>query len=207
MISVSVNFFYAVDWHDWTEYSQTIKYKNGVDIPKDKIMPVIARNIKKIIKCPAGTIEAALKENEHEFINEDNYSVKLSKTSYGYSLRIIDNEAECNIDYHIKEIPDDKVVYLPVREYITAPKVTAGVQRCFTPYFTSYEEAVKAMKTLPNPPKGIFRRQKSNLIVDNVDDLEDDLWYINNITMIESDPELKNWHPVLTEHARRTGAI
>lgn len=205
---LKVQFFGCFDWHDW--YAGT-EYLNGVqDISKmsdTEIARLIAHDISKIEldekKCNEESLAQALldgKEYEYYFNPYESIEVRYLKDE---TIKVsLNAQYESKTWYGIKEIPSDKVRYLPAVEFRCFPKWTPCVTRIFaSEAFRTLDEAIAFNKRLMAEHGDDFSQTTDADVIPLVHPVEEGMYQTNPLFVAEmqklSEPDFwKDFYPL-----------
>lgn len=199
----------AIDWHDWEQEILFLGTKEN----KYEINP---KNIVDIILTDISENHATIPDDKYEEFKEtliygslgttisfqyvagtstypdgsveDIYDT-LSITKNNQNFKVSNNsQYELDIWYQITEIEEDDIIYLPVREFIMAPKYSPMVEQAETEYFTDFDEAVKYLDNMQDLPKEKimpFLIEKRTLLIDSKRSIDENDWYIMNTKLLD----------------------
>lgn len=150
----------AYDWHDWSERSEMLKTaENGIDFSSDDIDLAVIKDATQGFKLSEDKLQKCLdifKEKgffyivlspEYEFVSieddapKESFFFQLFKKEDGSYVGGYESQITLCMDYKVYDTEKEKIKYLPIREYISFPKIAPLVERCFCEAFDTYEEA------------------------------------------------------------------
>lgn len=216
------NVYCCTDWHDWKEYIEWIgkpeeKYEvNAGDFLKTVVYYL--NHIDDFSKYDTSCDEVinTLKDSGTIMLEgekaEDGTALETYSITYEKEKDTIDVHYnynfcgyECVESYRLKKYDAEKVVYLPIEEFICFPKNAPGIQRCYNSYYRDYDEAIKAISHMnsnnTSEKSQPFMGSNGNLIIDEADKLDENEWYINNLKIASltgyNPKEDSTWNPFI----------
>ena len=113
--------------------------------------------------------------------------VDLKKTKDGYHLFKDDAEAgRSDTDFRFKEMPAGDVMYLPVREMLTAPKVSPGEVELVSSYTGDYAAALRFVESMPylsDEDRGMFEEERHTIYVGSKAEFDASPWCISDCNL------------------------
>ena len=188
------------DWHDSYYTTRYLKYAGKFFVPADKIIQVIAEGIHDDMSgyheqwdnnepvyhfkdCTPSTEEIARilsKRGEWTCTGEEYHKARIVKEFDGTIKLDLSHDVGDVTRYHVRQIPAEKVGYLPVEVFYAPWKGAYTVRRCYaTGAFNSYEAAESFNKSVPklNEASIAYCRHERYVEIINKADLNGNEWF------------------------------
>lgn len=201
MFFINRDYYSSTDWHDWKSWNDTIFIDGNCFFNEDEVLDIIWKDMNegnKNSKMPH------IEDGESVCIFScDDYDVEISKEGNTFTLKI-DSWASTRITYYIHRATNPK--FVPIRQMIEAPKIHPGIFRCECGMFDTFEEAQKALLTMPQSVNisPFIEEEKRIIVINEEDTVNDPLWEKEKklIKLREEDPEkyYKTFKPFITQH-------
>lgn len=205
----------GMDWHDWKEkyyyLGEETDYKMDPSIAEHAIFMDAVSGL--TLPCGAEELFGRFQRDGAVTVlpEDEDGACRFEKTDSGYMMTCNASGYKVDTAYTVKLMWEEEVRYLPVRQFMKAPKVSPGTARTETGYTANCraaKEYVTGMEKLP--PKKImpFSGEETGLYIGSASEFDGNDWYEAQQTLarvLGNDPNVywETYSPFTTIHEQR----